>query len=890
MRAVDGYLKGAQVWLDVNGDNLLTVGEPPAVTDGTGKATLDVTSVDNPAKYRVLVKAIVDQTTDVGDGTGTPKKVTKTFTMAAPAGVSTVTPLTTLVAQQMEADTGMTQEQAAQEVATQLGLGADKAADLLKDFIAEKNSTGQVYALNIVAALPEVLDDTKADALLAQGGNIGKALEEYLAQNPLDDETKPDDIKVVIGDDGSVDDVIKDSDGDGKDDDDVPPVPSDTLASFLLSASDMYMAGDGGVDELWADHWQSLGNGTFGWKESNILIGKTQYKVDTSMRDLSYRLTDAGWTEVSGDEDMQLDGNSDGSVSLTDIGGVGKLTGSCQDVGGKTLASVVADITASTQVVDSSATFSPGALGCEVIYTAMATDANYRIDTWTHSENSVNVNGVRATTLSELFSSSAPVASGPNAIGTVFDKAIDTWSESYGDVRLVLVRATANATSGVAQLWQYNANVQGYQLLSDVTPENHQGWTLQTLHGVTLLTFSAAIEQYLNQGHDHMRVGLTEWQGRVQWVDNSDGANGETMLFMNKVAYDDLFKGRTLVTDGDADNGDGETTPADAFADFITSGQLSYSLYQEGDVLGITQLGGSTYQTYELDYSTEPLQVASVADNGSITITRDGSNTVTFTTSLGSSTSVGTEVRDLNGALIKDLLAGVTQSANLVTMQAALGTATFGSGAKAYITIHTDEGGQSIGIVLNQTAYEQFLTAVAEANNSDPGTVTGSDAAAAFADLITSKATVYSLYGEQGNLGITKVTNANQFMPYVFDYSSNQLLVDEAHLGTGELVVNDDDSVSLMVANEQGVLELDGVIRCTQVLVLDAMPIKTLLAQVTDPEQKAAMEAKFATATFSAGAKAYINTHSYDDASSDVEVVLNETAYQDLLAIMNKPA
>ena len=68
------------------------------------------------------------------------------------------------------------------------------------------------------------------------------------------------------------------------------------------------------------------------------------------------------------------------------------------------------------------------------------------------------------------------------------------------------------------------------------------------------------------------------------------------------------------------------------------------------------------------------------------------------------------------------------------------------------------------------------------------------------------------------------------------------------------------------------------------------MLIKTLLAQVTDPAQKTAMEAKFATATFSAGAKAYINTHSYDDGSSDVEVMLNETAYQDLLAIMNNPA
>ena len=71
VRAIDGYLKGAQVWLDVNGDNLLTAGEPNEWTDGSGKATLDVTKIDHPEQYRVLVQAIANKTTDVGDGTGT---------------------------------------------------------------------------------------------------------------------------------------------------------------------------------------------------------------------------------------------------------------------------------------------------------------------------------------------------------------------------------------------------------------------------------------------------------------------------------------------------------------------------------------------------------------------------------------------------------------------------------------------------------------------------------------------------------------------------------------------------------------------------------------------------------------------------------------------------
>ena len=508
----------------------------------------------------------------------------------------------------------------------------------------------------------------------------------------------------------------KDSDGDGVGDNAQALLKDGTVSAFLSNATEFFIMGDHGSDELWTDHWQSLGSGKFSWQESNILIGKSQYMVDPSSDDMSYRLTDAGWTAMTEYEDIQWVGNSDGSVSHTDIGHTGKLTGSCQDVGGKTLASAVSAITESTQVVDSSATFSPGALGCKVIYTAMATDFNYEVETWDYvGSNAVQVNGQQATALADLFSSSAPVASGPNAEATVFDKPIAAYSEQYGEVWLVLVRSAANATSGVAQLWQYNSTLHGYQLLSDITPANHQGWKLQTLHGVTLLTFSDAIQRYLeDEGH---KAGFTEWQGRVQWVANSDDANAETILFMNKVAYEDLMKGRTLVTDSDDDDGDGETTPADAFADFITSGQPSYSLYQEGDALGITQLGGSSYQTYELDYAVAPFAIQPVADNGTITITRDGSNTVTFTTSNGSSSSVGTEVLDLNGTTISALLMRVTEPTNGAAVLAAVGNATFSSGAKAYITTHTDEGGQSIGIVLNDIAYQQFLAVLDAANN-----------------------------------------------------------------------------------------------------------------------------------------------------------------------------
>jgi hypothetical protein len=854
VRAVDGYLKGAQVWLDINGDYALTEGEPTAITDGTGKASLVVTKIDHPEQYRVLVQAIAKQTTDVGDGTGTPKPVAKTFTMAAPAGISTVTPLTTLVAQQMAADAGMTQAQAAQEVATQLGLGADKAGELLKDFIAEKNSTGQIYALNIVAALPEELDDDTADDLLTQGAAIGKALDDYLAQNPLDDETKPEDIKVVIGDDGTVDDVIKDSDGDGEDDDDIPPVPSDTLASFFLSTSDIYMAGggDSGDAELWTDHWQSQGSGILGWKESNILIGKTQYSVDTSMGDVSYRLGDSGWTEVRDSDDIHMVGNSDGSVSLTDSSHAGKLTGSCQDVGGKTLASVVGS---STQVVDSSATFTAGAVGCTVDFSDTATDANYRIDNWTHGENAVDVNGVKASTLADLFSSSAPVVEGPNAIATVFDKPIDTWSESYGNVRLVLVRSAANATSGIAQLWQYNANVQGYQLLSDVTPANHQGWTLQTLHGVTLLTFSDAIEQYLNQGDDYTRVGLTEWQGRVQWVDNSAGGDDGTMLFMNKVAYDDLMKGRTLVTDSDDSDGDGVADTNDAFPN-------DASEWSDTDGDGVGDNGDafpndptkwqvetgfvSTYPTMNLrgtfnNWGVTPMTL--VADHlWSVTVSFSSDGAFKFDVAGDWLTNFGDANHDGTAEV---------NTADIVVAAAGTYVVTFNDETKQY-TLQA-EGGAST-----------------------------EEAAAAFVALINSDDVFYSLYQEHDQLGLTRV-DGNSYQGYLLDYAQAQKSLVPIDSGTFTLSADTNNLVTMAVGDNSS------TIICQQVQELGGVKIQELLAQITSVDSLAAMQQTFGATVFSDGAKAYINQHT-DSEGSSTEIVLNDVAYQDLLAIIGNPA
>ncbi|MDE2623570.1 MAG: hypothetical protein KGM83_10320, partial [Betaproteobacteria bacterium] len=79
----DGYLSGATVFIDTNGDGLLSPGEPSTTTDSSGNFTL------NNAIYGNLV---VTGGTDIGT------KLPFTGTLNAPSGSSVVNPLTTLQA------------------------------------------------------------------------------------------------------------------------------------------------------------------------------------------------------------------------------------------------------------------------------------------------------------------------------------------------------------------------------------------------------------------------------------------------------------------------------------------------------------------------------------------------------------------------------------------------------------------------------------------------------------------------------------------------------------------------------------------------------------------------------------------------------------------------
>ncbi len=143
--AIDGYLRNAKVWLDTDNNYRHDKGEPSGETGEGGKVDLDVTGINNPEQFSVVVQAIPDKTIDESTiTTESPegKKVSTGYVMSAPAGETDVTPLSTLVdiklrvlkKQPENADESLEDitQKAKEAVSEEIGIPEDK---LLGDFI-----------------------------------------------------------------------------------------------------------------------------------------------------------------------------------------------------------------------------------------------------------------------------------------------------------------------------------------------------------------------------------------------------------------------------------------------------------------------------------------------------------------------------------------------------------------------------------------------------------------------------------------------------------------------------------------------------------------------------------------------------------------------------------
>lgn len=176
---IDGYIEGAKVCLDLNGNAGCDSGEPTATTTASGSYTLNTAGISTSGLN--VIAEIPASAKDSDDGGQTLAAVGKSaYTMATPAEKpNTVTPLTTLLVGKMKTE-GLTLSQASAKLLTQLGL--PEGTDLHEDHLAKGNIAVNDAARQLAAQLQVIQ--------ASLGSTLGAADRWSLLQKARDDAEK----------------------------------------------------------------------------------------------------------------------------------------------------------------------------------------------------------------------------------------------------------------------------------------------------------------------------------------------------------------------------------------------------------------------------------------------------------------------------------------------------------------------------------------------------------------------------------------------------------------------------------------------------------------------------------------------------------------------------
>lgn len=178
-KAADGYLIGANACLDMNNNKVCESSEPNAVTGDNGEFTLTGLTEEQLANGVLLIEVIAGQTID-SDNPGV--TLTQGYSLTAPPGSEFISPLTTMV--QNEVEKGNSIEEAKASVQQKLGL----SVDLTKDYIAQKNDDtlsdeerNNYENLHRVAQVTATVIASKTDELKQASNGAGVSDSDFFA-------------------------------------------------------------------------------------------------------------------------------------------------------------------------------------------------------------------------------------------------------------------------------------------------------------------------------------------------------------------------------------------------------------------------------------------------------------------------------------------------------------------------------------------------------------------------------------------------------------------------------------------------------------------------------------------------------------------------------------
>jgi hypothetical protein len=139
-KVADGYLVGATVFLDKNGNYRLDVGEPSAKTDANGAYSLNVDPAD-VGKYPIVAMAIKGQTIDNDTNLTVPNSYLLSMPATAVSGTVSsnfISPMSTLIREKMSANPGMSMNDAMTQLRSQMNMPF--GIDMMADYVAGSQS------------------------------------------------------------------------------------------------------------------------------------------------------------------------------------------------------------------------------------------------------------------------------------------------------------------------------------------------------------------------------------------------------------------------------------------------------------------------------------------------------------------------------------------------------------------------------------------------------------------------------------------------------------------------------------------------------------------------------------------------------------------------------
>lgn len=152
-KVADGYLVGATVFLDKNGNYQIDSGEPSATTDQNGAYILNVNPAD-VGKYPIVAIATKGVTIDKDNGSA----VSNSYILSMPASATSgsvnsnfISPMSSQLREMIETGNYASMQQAMNDLGTKLGMPA--GTNMLTDYMATNNTTMHTAAQNMATLM-----------------------------------------------------------------------------------------------------------------------------------------------------------------------------------------------------------------------------------------------------------------------------------------------------------------------------------------------------------------------------------------------------------------------------------------------------------------------------------------------------------------------------------------------------------------------------------------------------------------------------------------------------------------------------------------------------------------------------------------------------------------